>query len=115
MKTVNIILLALIIPINIVLAGNENIVKKGEKMKTTVNVTGKVIDRMTGEALTGVKIEVPGTSSIIYTDFDGNFIIKDLKPGVYEVESSLISYYSKKVKVNLDSQENIKIELVTVN
>ena len=38
-------------------------------------VSGKVVDKQTGETLTGVKIQVKGTDTYCYSDMEGNFIL----------------------------------------
>jgi len=58
----------------------------------TTNVVGQVVDQSTGEALTGVKVEILGTDEEAYTDFEGNFKMKNLKPGKYDINLSFISY-----------------------
>lgn len=42
---------------------------------TTKLVSGKVIDKQTGEALTGVKIQVKGTNTYCYSDMEGSFTL----------------------------------------
>lgn len=47
----------------------------GNTPKNTKLVSGKVVDKQTGETLTGVKIQVKGTDTYCYTDMDGNFVL----------------------------------------
>ncbi len=67
----------------------------------TVSLSGHVTDLNTGESLAGVVIKMEGTDIKTYTDFDGNFIIKNLKPGTYNVVASFISY-KKSLIENID-------------
>jgi hypothetical protein len=48
-------------------------------------VSGKVVDLNSGETLAGVAVSIEGTDTKVYTDLDGNFTIKDIKPGVYNL------------------------------
>ena len=81
---------------------------------TTCNISGKIIDNVTGEVLTGVKVEIPGTKLFTYSDFDGNFSFENLTPGKYNISTSLISYKATTCK-NLDMKSGkdqaVKIEL----
>jgi hypothetical protein len=97
-------------------AGNDN--NKDAKSapvaaEQTINLTGKVIDLSTGEALTGVEINLEGTDVKVYSDFDGNFEIKDLKQGEYNIIASYISYQKSLVeKFNADGKMTAEIKLV---
>ena len=56
------------------------------------SITGVVTDSKTKEGLPGVNIVVKGTYFGAVTDIDGKFLIKDVTPGTYTVEVSLIGY-----------------------
>lgn len=58
----------------------------------TGNISGTVTDRSTGEALIGVNIIIRGTQFGTATDLDGNFTIRNIRPGEYSVEFSYIGY-----------------------
>jgi hypothetical protein len=70
---------------------------------TKASITGKVIDIKTGESLAGVAVSIEGTDIQAYTDLDGNFTLKELNPGKYNLVLSLISYKNSLV-------ENLKLE-----
>lgn len=56
-------------------------------------ITGKVIEQVSGETLTGVEIEILGTDISVYSDFDGEFEIKGLNPSnVYTLKINYVSY-----------------------
>ena len=80
----------------------------------TVIIAGKVIDFTSGEALAGVEVAIEGTTKKVYTDFDGNFKIADLKPGNYNVIASYISYNKSFIeKLNVEKSNsplNIKLQ-----
>lgn len=101
MKKILVIFLSLILSVS-VFAENE----KGEEntsTSTTTIVNGSVIDGSTGESLAGVEIKVVGTDIVVYTDFDGNFEITNLKSGMYDIVISYISYNSTLI-------ENIELQ-----
>ena len=55
-------------------------------------ITGKVFDKLTGETLTGACVYIQELDLAVYTDFDGNFAVKNVKPGSYTIKTKLISY-----------------------
>ena len=77
----------------------------------TFSVSGKVLDIATGEALAGVKVEIEETSTFTYSDFEGNFYINNLYPGSYQLKTSYISYEKGKLFIDLENQNEEKIEV----
>lgn len=59
-------------------------------------IKGKVTDKEAGFPLIGVTVIIEGTTLGSAADFDGNFIIKSLKPGKYNVVASYMSYQAKR-------------------
>jgi len=77
-------------------------------------ITGKVIDKKTGESLAGVLIEIKGTNIKTYSDLEGNYSITDLDPGSYSFVINFISYSSKKIEnINMvaGNEEKLNIEI----
>lgn len=62
-------------------------------------VCGKVIDKTTGEALIGVKVEIKGTNTCCYTDLNGSFVLSVNIDAKQEIEANVIGY--EQVKVNI--------------
>jgi len=58
----------------------------------TGKLVGKVTDKHTGEALIGANIMLEGTSIGASADENGQFIIINIPPGVYNVRISFIGY-----------------------
>ena len=81
----------------------------------TITLKGKVIDFNSGESLTGVEVAIEGSTIKAYTDFDGNFEIKDVKPGNYNLVASYISYSNSLVENFKASgtENNVEIKLQT--
>ena len=117
MKTLKLFILIAAISFSSTFAGNdENRKEKSNAINTSVSLNGVVIDKLTDEALTGVKVELLGTSKSTYTDFEGKFHFERLESGKYQVETSLISYYDKTEDIELETKEGtIEIKLETVN
>lgn len=55
-------------------------------------ITGKVIDRETGEALVGANVLIVGTSMGAATNADGIYTILNVIPGDYSLRSSYVGY-----------------------
>ena len=69
---------------------------------------GVVKEKATGEGLPGVSLIVKGTTNGAFTDFDGNFELKNIKTGDVIV-ATYLGFASKEVTIG--SNFNITIEL----
>jgi hypothetical protein len=87
--------------------------KTGTKSEATlVSLSGNVIDEVSGEALVGVEILVEGTDVKAYTDFDGHFVINNVKVGNCTLVASYTSYNKTEKTLKVNTKSNlIKIEL----
>lgn len=74
-----------------------------KKMKS-FSLSGKVVDN--AGSLTGVKVVLDNKEVTVYTDFDGNFTIDNLKEGIHTLSFSMVAYDNKTISFN-PSQENI--------
>ncbi len=72
-------------------------------------ISGKVIDKKTGEELIGVSVQIEGTSIGAVTDFEGVFAINNVTPGTYNLIVSYISYQRKII-----SQVTVKAKETTI-
>ncbi|MDD4192639.1 MAG: carboxypeptidase-like regulatory domain-containing protein [Mangrovibacterium sp.] len=61
-------------------------------------ISGQVLDQRTNETLVGVKVALNGTDKVAYTNFDGKYSFKNIKPGTYELTASYISYAKSTVQ-----------------
>jgi hypothetical protein len=118
MKAILSALLLLIIPVGIFASGPVSDVRDDANtsgVKAAVSsIEGMVSDRVSGEALPGVKVKLDGSDVVRYTDFDGKFRIENLKPGNYTLKVEYISYESEKIEaVPADSKpgQQLKIRL----
>ncbi|HPJ80034.1 MAG TPA: carboxypeptidase-like regulatory domain-containing protein [Prolixibacteraceae bacterium] len=88
----------------VVFAGNDKGVENkkesvhAEANATAMVITGKVVDQVTGEALTGVKVAIEGSDIKVYTDFDGVFRFENVKPGEYDLTATFVSYNRNEVQ-----------------
>ncbi|MCH8556993.1 MAG: TonB-dependent receptor [Balneolia bacterium] len=60
--------------------------------QNTGNITGTITDRDDGETLIGVNVIVRGTSFGDATNLDGEFNIRNIRPGEYSLEFSYVGY-----------------------
>ncbi len=77
-------------------------------------ITGRVIDKISKEALPGVNILIVGTTTGAATDINGVFEIRGLAAGTYQVRASFVGYNSlikTDVIVSNSSPVNLLFEL----
>ena len=80
----------------------------------TGSLAGKVTEKKTKETLLGVNVVLKGTYYGAATDFDGKYVIKNINPGVYNIEVSLIGYKAVKygaIKIEKGKTKQLDIEL----
>ena len=65
---------------------------------------GLVIDHVTNETLPGAIVTVDGET--VYTDLDGNFILKNVKPGKVKLTVSMISYADQMIEIDSKKFKN---------
>ena len=83
---------------------------------TALVVSGTVADEKSGESLVGVEVNIAGTDMKTYTDLDGNFTFKNVKPGEYKVVTNYISYQKKTEVLNVTANDNkLQIKLQSSN
>ena len=85
-------------------AGNE-----GNKKLKTFSVSGKVLDN-TG-SLTGVKVVLNNKEVTVYTDFDGNFTINNVKEGLNTISFSMVAYGTKTLSINPSEKSSLEVKL----
>ena len=92
-------------------AGSSSSTVKTEVTHATLK--GKVIDHQTGEGLAGVEIQVIGTKQKVYTDFEGNYTIKNMETGAQAISVSTISYKPlvTNVYIKTDKENDVSIKL----
>jgi hypothetical protein len=75
-------------------------------------IKGKVVDEK-GEPLVGAEVIIEGTTTKVYTDFDGNFVIQQNQVGNYTVVCTYISYKETKAELKAvpSGSESTQIQL----
>lgn len=70
-----------------------------------VSFTGTVSEKNSGEPLIGANVYFDGTTLGTVTDKNGEFTIRNVKPGTYEVIVSCVGYHRLKEEITLSGQE----------
>ncbi|OQY30041.1 MAG: hypothetical protein B6244_01925 [Candidatus Cloacimonetes bacterium 4572_55] len=81
---------------------------------TTGKISGKILDKKTGESLPGVNVVIEGTTMGAATDIEGRYIIINVRPGDYNLTASIIGYQKmrfEEVHVSADLTTTIDFEL----
>ncbi len=82
---------------------------------TTGKLKGKVTYKHTKESLPGVNVQIEGTSIGAVADGDGDYLLMNLNPGLYNVTARMIGKYpviAKKVEIKggYTSTQNFELE-----
>ncbi|RMD88706.1 MAG: TonB-dependent receptor [Calditrichaeota bacterium] len=77
-------------------------------------LTGKVVDRKSGQPLPGVNIIIKNTVLGASTNLDGEFVVTRVQPGLYTVMASMIGYklqVQKEVKITAGDTTRLNFAL----
>lgn len=86
----------------------------GDLFASSGKITGKVLDKDTGEPLPFVNVMIDGTTMGAATDMNGIYTILNVPPGVYSITASLVGYVKstvKDVRVNVDFTTRLDFQL----
>ncbi|MBP1638025.1 MAG: hypothetical protein H6Q18_814 [Bacteroidetes bacterium] len=61
-------------------------------------IKGRITDKDTNEPLIGASVIIVGLSTGVASDFDGNFVIPNVKSGKYILKTSFISYRTDTIR-----------------
>lgn len=84
----------------------------------TGKITGKVVDKTTGETLIGLTVGIDGSTKGTSTDIEGRFVISNLNPGKYNLTFRYIGYTTKNIsgiEVNAGEATNLNVALEEAN
>ena len=80
---------------------------------------GSVTDSKTQESLIGTTVLIKGTTQGTITDFDGNYILPGIEPGLHTIIISFISYETREMQVEIAAGEetelNVALEPATLD
>lgn len=81
---------------------------------TTGKLSGRIIDKSTGEGVIGANIIIMGSTMGAAADIDGFYYIINIPPGVYTVKASSVGYTAQtitNVRISVDQTTSINIDL----
>jgi len=64
----------------------------------TTSLSGKIVDQKNGEELIGATVRIANSSLGAAADVNGQYLIKNIPPGTYTIEFSLVGYVTKSLK-----------------
>ncbi|HCD53365.1 MAG TPA: hypothetical protein DEQ34_13025 [Balneolaceae bacterium] len=75
-------------------------------------ITGTVVDSESGETLIGVNVVIDGTIKGTATDIDGNYTIRNVDAGTYDIKVSYLSYATQLITgVKVGEGETVKLDI----
>lgn len=80
----------------------------------TGELTGKVVDARTGQAISDVELHIDQTDQNTSTDSDGRFLIRNLPVGEYQLRALSMGFQSKTDSIVVESGETVehRVELI---
>lgn len=113
MKKLVLLIISIAIIVNLANAAEK--VKTEEKLPEIQSVlSGKIVDKLSGEELVGVAVRLNNTDAICYTDFEGVFKFNNIQPGQYKLNVEMISYAkleTQSIKVGLNEAHQLEINM----
>ena len=115
MKTLLLSLMASLLLITAKASDKSSTGAAAETKIITTAITGRITDKLTGEALAGVEVKLLDSDKKAYTDFDGNFEITNVVPGAHAIKVGFISYQDAVENVYAGkSEKSLEIKLKSV-
>ncbi len=75
-------------------------------------IKGNIVDDATDDPLSDISVQIEGTSRGAKSNIDGNFVIKGVSPGIYNLIVTSIGYETIKVtEVKVDSDRTTALEI----
>ncbi|MBN1349781.1 TonB-dependent receptor [candidate division KSB1 bacterium] len=86
---------------------------------TTGKISGKVIDKQTGDPLPAVNVVIDGTLMGAATDINGEYFILNVPVGTYKVRARMVGYkdvlaQNVRVKVDLTTRQDFELVLTVL-
>ncbi len=74
-------------------------------------ISGRVTDRHDGSTLPGAHVVIKGTYKGVFTDRDGQFMIKDLEPGDHTVKVSFMGFEPVETDLKLEGDKRLDVDM----
>ncbi|MDE5713430.1 MAG: TonB-dependent receptor, partial [Muribaculaceae bacterium] len=73
------------------------------------NITGHVVDKDTGEHISGCLVVILNSEYATMTDASGHYIFRDLSPGEYEIQVSFMGYLTQKKSTSVAANKTVEL------
>ena len=83
---------------------------RGEKPVLNSTISGTIHDSQTGETVIGAHVVLEGTGKGGATNIDGEYTIRDVDPGDYELTASYLGYKTVTKEVSVGSDETLTVD-----
>lgn len=77
----------------------------------TGSISGTIIDARTKEAIIGGSVFIQETQQGTSTDIEGNFSIKNVKPGTYNLKVSYVAYQTVTIPVTVEADKTAVVKV----
>ncbi|MFK7981536.1 MAG: TonB-dependent receptor [Saprospiraceae bacterium] len=74
-------------------------------------ISGKVVDKISGEELPFTNVQLEGTSLGTSTDLDGEYIIRQIPAGDYQLTTTYIGYEEQTISVTVVAGSTIEVDI----
>jgi hypothetical protein len=74
-------------------------------------VKGKIEDASTAETLIGATVLIQGTNKGTVTDVNGNYILKDISEGTYNLVISYVSYEQQIIRIGVEKNKPVELNI----
>lgn len=78
------------------------------------NIGGHVIDADNGDHIPGCVVKITGTNLATMTDGSGHYVFRDLTPGTYTLEVSMLGYRTESKKTAVDAHQTVELNFEIV-
>lgn len=78
--------------------------------QSDAHIMGHIVDAETGEHLSYYPVRLVGTSIGTVTDATGHYVLRNIKPGHYELEAAMIGYAAQVKPVDVEAGKTVEID-----
>ncbi|GAB6976536.1 TonB-dependent receptor [Prevotella falsenii] len=103
LKPIMIIMMLALLPIG---------VSANEELKTNANIVGHVTDKVSGEPMAHVAVQVEGTMMVSVTNAEGYYHLEDLPLGKQTIEARTTGYRAAKQTIKVEKNAKLTIDFV---
>lgn len=82
--------------------------------QSDAHIMGHIVDEQTGEHLPYYPVRLQGTSIGTVTDATGHYVLRNLKPGTYDLEAAMIGYATQTKKVTVEAGKTVEIDFYVI-